>query len=83
MSAPTSRLQLLQQPAETGDIRAIEQGLDATEASGEPYPAFVRRMRELAAECDIGWIVDFIRTYAELASKDLELQRANPRRMLL
>jgi signal transduction histidine kinase/DNA-binding NarL/FixJ family response regulator len=66
---PAARLQVLQRLAETGDIRAIERELDAIEESQGPYLVFVRRMRELAAEYDMGGIADFVRRHLDPASE--------------
>ncbi|MCG6863152.1 MAG: hypothetical protein LJE70_18060 [Chromatiaceae bacterium] len=44
-----------------GRLRAIGRELDAIEESQGRYLAFVRRMREMAAEYDMGRIVDFLR----------------------
>jgi len=59
---PTEKLRVLQTLAKSGDIRAIERELDAIAESGGPYLAFVRRMRELAAEYDMGRNADFLRS---------------------
>lgn len=57
---PADKLRALRALAETGDIRAIERELDAIEATGDSYQAFVQRMREMAEEYDMQRIVDFV-----------------------
>ncbi|MCG6860434.1 MAG: response regulator, partial [Chromatiaceae bacterium] len=61
---PADKLRALRALAETGDIRAIERELDRIEESEESYPAFLRRMREMAVEYDMHRIVDFVSGYS-------------------
>jgi len=58
---PAAKLRMLQTLAEAGDIRAIERELTMIDEPAGTYAAFLRRMRELTEEYDMGRIADFLR----------------------